>query len=205
MGALYQETTACPVPDRCNTKGRHTGQSMTSDDELWQALYRRYGDEVRGWIQSNYQCGYDEAEDLLQQAFLHLLSVAEPAKIDNPRAFLYRTARNLAVDAKRRQVIRQGYQQTRIAENSCQPDDADLSRSDSPEQTVISREKLVMLQSIIDELPARRRRAFLMNRVQQMDFAAIARELGISRDGVKKHVYRALEICQQRLSEQYPE
>lgn len=179
---------------------------MTSDDELWQTLYRRYGDEVRCWIRTTYRWSHEESEDLLQQAFVHLLAVAEPHKIENPRAFLYRTARNLAIDAKRRRNVQQDYNEALKTENVfCTENTWTPGGAGSPEQTVMSREKLKLLQTIIRELPPKRRRAFLMNRVQQMDFAAIAKALGISRDGVKKHVYRALEICQKRLEEHYPE
>jgi len=57
-------------------------------------------DNVRGLILYSRQWADREAEDVVQEAFLKLLSASPPP--DDPKAWLYRVVRNAAIDRMRK-------------------------------------------------------------------------------------------------------
>ncbi|HEY0339863.1 MAG TPA: sigma factor, partial [Steroidobacteraceae bacterium] len=46
-----------------------------------------------------------EARDVAQEAYVRLLSLDEPGAVSYLRAFLFKTAANIAVDRRRREVV----------------------------------------------------------------------------------------------------
>src|ERR1700753_1387233 len=64
------------------------------------ALFQAYSRSVRNHVAAIVD-RLDVAEELTQEAFLRLLS-SDRAHLDSPRGFLFRTARNLALDHVRR-------------------------------------------------------------------------------------------------------
>jgi len=59
-----------------------------------------WNEHVRGLILYARQWADREAEDVVQEAFLKLLSATPPP--DNPKAWLYRVVRNAALDRRRK-------------------------------------------------------------------------------------------------------
>ena len=43
-----------------------------------------------------------DVEDVVQETYVRLCQVDEPAKIQNPKSYLFKTARNLALDVVKR-------------------------------------------------------------------------------------------------------
>ena len=68
-------------------------------------LFHQYYDELYAFLTARLRCR-EEAADIIQDAYVRMLSVQHPEEIRQPRAFLYKTAVNLMVDAFRRQQIR---------------------------------------------------------------------------------------------------
>ena len=125
------------------------------------------------------------AEDLVHQAFVHLLRQTDPTIASGP-AYLTTTVRNLALnhlrDAKRRG-------ETPLS-------DLDLEQladgRPSPEASAIFRCELQRILSAIARLPERRREAFVLSRMEELSYDEIARRMGISRNTVISHVVAAL-------------
>lgn len=151
--------------------------------ELLRFLTRRTGDVER-------------AADVAQDTFLRLSAMPSGAvDIQNPRAFVYRVAGNLAVDAMRRE----GRSQARFAgpdAGSVVPDP-----QAGPEGVVLARDRLRQLEAALDELPPNARLALLLNRVDGRTFAEIASQLGVSQSMVAKYIAQALRHCRDRLRE----
>lgn len=155
--------------------------------ELLRFLARRIGDS-------------DRAADVAQETFLRLATAsALPPSIDNPRAYLYRVAGNLATDAARSEVRRAG--RTATVDHA----DALPDPTPSPEAALLARERLAILDEALARLPAKPRRALLMSRVEGLTFAEIAAELGVSESMVAKYVAQALRACRDQLREAYRE
>lgn len=173
-------------------------RAVTSQKQLWSELYNKYQSELVHYLQGKWRKEPDDASDIAHQAFERFMTVAEPQGIQQPRAYLYQLARNLVVDGLRREKVRVEHAQR---EEPLQ----EVAATDSALQSVLGDEQLQSLQQIIEKLPAKRRRAFVLNRVYQMSYQEIAEEMGISPDGVKKHVLRALETCQEHLQKRFEE
>ena len=65
----------------------------------------------------------------------------------------------------------------------------------------VGRQFLGLISSALWSMPHKRRRLLLMNRVDGLSYAEIARREGLSATVVKKHVAKALAGCQQALRE----
>ena len=149
--------------------------------ELLRFLTRRTGDAER-------------AADLAQDTFVRLSAMpAGNVDIENPRAFVYRVAGNLAIDAMRREARIQAHFATSEV-GSVVPD----SKA-TPEGVALARDQLRRLEAALDELPPNPRLALLLNRVEGRTFAEIAGQLGVSQSMVAKYIALALRHCRDRL------
>jgi RNA polymerase sigma-70 factor (ECF subfamily) len=133
------------------------------------------------------------AEDLTQDAFVRLQASGR-SELDSPRGFLFRTARNLALDHLRRagRVPMDALDDTAAAQL------ADAAAS--PEEQVAAREELAIMRTIILELPPKCRQAFLLVRLEGLSHREVAAEMGLSQTMVRKHLARALGHIQARLA-----
>lgn len=136
----------------------------------------------------------DRAADLAQDTYLRLATL-RPANVDieNPRAFVYRVAGNLAIDTLRREGrIATDFTFLEAGEGVADP-------APSPEASVSARERLRRLEWALDELPAKPRLALLLSRVEGRSFAEIARQLDVSESMVAKYIAQALRHCRDEL------
>ncbi len=123
------------------------------------------------------------AEDLLQTAFVRMLSYQEP--VANPDNFLMRVAGNVAIDQDRRE-------RTRRAE-PLSVDLHEMLRSDDPlpDEALDARRRLEAVTAALDSLPERTRRIFLMHRLDGYKYREIAELEAISISAVEKHIAKA--------------
>ena len=137
-----------------------------------------------------------EAEDVTQEAYLRICSAGGTAALENPKAFLFKTAANLATDLRRRQRVRHSVQ-------GPAPEPGGLDNIAgviaTPEQIVSDRQRLALLEQSIRRLPAKCRTVFVLHRFQGLPYAEIADALGITVHAVEKHIVRALKRCQDDL------
>jgi len=171
-------------------------KTKKTQKQLWTELYANYQAELVHYLQSKWFKQKHDANDITQQAFERFMLVAEPERIEKPRAYLYQLVRNLTVDGLRRDKVR--YEHAR--QEAVNEEPASIG---SPLNEVLNTEQLEFLQKIIETLPAKRRRAFVLSRVYQMTYAEISDDMGISVEGVKKHVLRALSTCQEHLANRF--
>ena len=137
----------------------------------------------------------DTAADLTQETFLRYAEHrrGNGAMVIHERAYLYRTARNLAIDHSRKLAR----QRTDTVANE------DLARmpADSPslDHAADARQKLDRLRTAVEELPERTRQVFVLGRLEGLTHREIAHRLAISESSVQKHLARALQHVMQRL------
>jgi RNA polymerase sigma-70 factor (ECF subfamily) len=140
------------------------------------------------------RCGSgDEAEDVLQELYVHLTRQEDAVRIDNPVAYLHRIAINLARDARRgRDRARRRDEQWADASQTVLGMDAIVEYPDA-EAVYDGRERLARLASAIAGLPPQCRRVFTLHKLQGLTHAEVAASLGISRSAVEKHMHVALK------------
>ena len=155
-------------------------------------LYARHWGELCRYIKRRFGPGPPDPEDVAQDAFVRLASIDNRAGIDNPRAYLFRTAHNILVDEHRRLTLRR----VRSTDTKAQP----ASDDRTPERVLMARERLDILKASLREMPTVRRRSFLLNRLQGLSCAAIARMTGYSESAIKKHIDLTLRDLEAALS-----
>lgn len=155
-------------------------------------LYARHWNELCHYIRRRFGVGPPDPEDVAQETFIKFASLENRDAIDNPRAYLYRTAHNLLIDERRRLTLR----------NKSTGDIETLSVSDdrTPERVLVGKERLDVLTRTLLAMPDARRRSFMLNRLHGLSAAAIARMTGYSDSAVKKHIGLALSELEAALT-----
>jgi len=116
----------------------------------------------------------EQAEDVLQDAYLKLSALRLDASVKQPLAYCFQVVRNLAIDHRRR-----GQLETQLFAD----DETGLhvpSPRGTPEQYAINRQNLGVIGQVLDGLPARTRQAFEMYRLGGLKQREIGERLGVS-------------------------
>lgn len=145
-------------------------------DDIVRFLARRTGDVER-------------AADIAQDTYLRLAAIKLDSCVENERAYVYRVAGNLAVDAIRRDGRRAAWL------TGYEPDEEIADPRPSPERTAIDRDRLRHLEQAMEALPAKARLALLMFRVDGHTHREIAERLDVSESMVAKYIAQALRHC----------
>lgn len=171
------------------------GPLAADNDRSLGDYYREYQQELCRYATSKFGLGAAEAEDVVQAAFARFAQLAEAdkAEVENVRAFLYRTVNNASIDQLRRNQVRRSFAQSLEGDPEREIDNA------GPERIAVGRQLLGVISRTLWKMPHKRRRLLLMNRVDGLSYAEIARREGLSATVVKKHVAKALAACQAEL------
>lgn len=181
--------------------GQHAGTAAAPEDRETDAeLLRRIrlGDEraLEAVFRAHYatMCAVvrrivfapDVAEELVQDVFFKLWTKREHlAEIDALKTYLYRAARNTALNHLRRQKLELAHEEREAAKGE--------PMSESTDDSASAGELTEAVQAAINRLPARCREVFLMSRDGGLTYGEIARELGISIKTVETQMGRALK------------
>jgi RNA polymerase sigma-70 factor (ECF subfamily) len=135
----------------------------------------------------------ESAEDIIQESFIILSREIQQQHIDNPRAFLFRVAKNLAFDLLKHKKVTDNYAQVQypILESTIE--------APSIEQLMANNQDIDLMRQVIDELPPRCRDTFILNKMHEMSYGEVAQHTGISESGVEKHIMKGLRHCRNRL------
>lgn len=143
-------------------------------------------------------CFGDDADDLIQDACLKLARYELTHAVAHPDAFLFRAARNLAIDAHR---VRRNHGQTVLIEEAeAEAEVACQGQSASPtEETVLDWERTAHMLMVLDELPPLTRELFVAHLFDGKSYPEIASSNGIGVRTVRTHVTKAMLILMRRL------
>jgi len=133
---------------------------------------------LRAWLRSRFSAECD-LDDVVQEAFVRVLRARERDEVRAPKAFLFATARNLAVDRLRRRQV--------VPMNSLTEIDA-LSVLDGGEgipEAVARTEEIELLTRAIQSLPERCRQVLTLRKIYGLSQKAIAAQLGITEHTVE--------------------
>lgn len=153
-------------------------------------LYADYFDELKAYIVKKFGTGPPEPEEAAQATFVRMAALEEPEKIDNPRGYLFATAKNIIADHHRRTGRRDAYR----AEMEARAADGEMSVI-SPERVLIGKERFEVFKSAVASMPLQRRRIFLLCRVEGRSCEEVAQRFGMSVGAVHKHISRAVKDC----------
>lgn len=150
------------------------------DSQLFhlQAKLKRY---LRRFLERS-----EDIEDIAQESFVRVLEAGSKGEIAYPKAYLYRTACNLALNAIGRKAYR--------LENSIEDLFASdvISEGPSLEDQVSAQRRFERFCHAVSELPEQCRKTLVLRKVYGYSQREVAETLGISISTVEKHLAKGL-------------
>jgi len=152
--------------------------------ELYRALERPLYNVVYRWLWDRM-----ESQDVVQEAFLRCWRARDRIRAEGFKAFVFRTALNLAANRRRRRKL------WRLVSLDLLSDELPDARNGEP---ALSRR----MQRAIDELPDRLKRVLLLCELAGMSYGEVASVTGVREGTVGSRRNRALALLRKRLEPQ---
>ncbi|MCH6257541.1 sigma-70 family RNA polymerase sigma factor [Puniceicoccaceae bacterium K14] len=144
--------------------------------------------ELRSWLSARFGSA-GEVDDMIQEVFSRILKAHESGPIANPRAFLFVTARNLALNQLRHMRYERPGGAREIDPLSIVAD------VNSPPEAVAKEEELQQLIQAIQSLPKRCRQVVTLRKIYGLSQKEVAKRLGISVHTVEAQGSIGLRKC----------
>lgn len=138
---------------------------------------------------------HQAAEDVTQEAYVRVSKAVEGGTVEHIEAFLFQTARNLALNYKRSRQIRGAVELDDIAGT-----DVETIASPLQEAEIIHRERLRLLEEAVSRLPDRAQRVWILSKVEKWSYPRIAEHLGVSPNTVFNDLKMAHAYCMEALA-----
>jgi RNA polymerase sigma factor (sigma-70 family) len=154
--------------------------------ELVERLFQEHNDSLLRFLSTRLR-SYQEAREVAQEAYVRLLMLDSPGAVSYLRAFLFKIAANLAVDRMRSRRSEERHTTFTFFETR--------TPAASAEQVVAGLEDCALLQRLLEELPLKCRRAFMLNRFHGLGIAEIAKDLHTTERSVRRYIVQAMVHC----------
>jgi RNA polymerase sigma-70 factor (ECF subfamily) len=165
------------MPPESTDEGRWFAENLLAHEPL-----------LRSWLQSRFGAALP-VNDIIQEAYLRVVQVRRTSPVNAPKAFLFATARNLALNATRHARVRGEHLTQAVDESELLDEDSNVR------ETVAKYEELEILTQAIQALPDRCRQIFTLRKVYGLSQADIARRLDISARTVNAQLTIGLNKC----------
>lgn len=143
---------------------------------------------------ARFAASREDASDLVQDTYLRVMDRISMSRFDGEaRAYLFRTATNLARDHYRRQKFR--------AHASLEeaPEETLRATEPTPDEIISADQVTATLRAAIRDMPEGARAVFLLARSREMPYEDIAKQLGVGRRTVERRVAEAVAFLAARL------
>lgn len=139
-----------------------------------------------------------DAEDLAQEAFVRAFAAEAAQPITSPKAFLFRVARNLALNERAKAANATTVPLEDFADSPVLEDVGQVALEDEMD----ARQRVRMLAQAMASLPPQCSKVFLLRKVYGLSYKEIADRLGISVSTAEKHAALGLLRCSEHLRRQ---
>ena len=176
--AFRRKLQAVPQPESAST--------ADADRAYVTLLFNKYRVALQRYLSRLVPA--EDAAELVQETYFRLLRHGKVVPIEAmARAFLFRTATNLARDHRRRRVAR-------LADQHLQFDDHEkIEAHQGPDEHLAGEQTLAVLERLIADLPRDTRMVFVLHRFRDMSYPQIARVMGLSARTVARKMAEAIE------------
>jgi len=167
--------------------GSAPNQGPEERSALITRLFREHNESLIRYLALRLK-SQEEAKEVAQEAYVRLLNLDRPGAIGFLRAFLFRTATNLAIDRIRHeQTSRQLARTGRFLE--------EFGPGPSPEQSVAGEQECDWRKSCSKSCLPNGQRAFFLHKICGLGFSEIAAQMGLRERMVRNYVVRAVLYC----------
>lgn len=163
-----------------------------SRDQLVERLFNEHNESLLRFLRMRLRSD-EEAKEVAQEAYVRLLQLDHPEAVSYFRAFLFKTATNIAIDRLRRDTLDQKRLTLSFFEQA----------APSAEHTETQRDLLRRVGDCLEELPPKCRKAFLLSRIYGVSTVDIAAQMRLTTRMIRMYLVRATLHCQDRLSGGY--
>ncbi|MBL9206699.1 MAG: RNA polymerase sigma factor [Opitutaceae bacterium] len=149
---------------------------------------------LRAWLRQRFERQVD-IDDIVQEAYVRIVRARETSAFTAPKAFLFATARNLALDRLRRHEVSRTDFLGEIDTLNV------LDECDGIPETVARNQELALLTEAIQSLPDRCRQILTLRKLYGLSHREIAERLGLSESTVANQITIGIEKCTDYFSE----
>jgi RNA polymerase sigma-70 factor (ECF subfamily) len=151
---------------------------------------------LRSWLRSAFPA--IDVDDVVQEAYCRISTLDGVSHIDDPRQYLFRTARNVVLEQLRRDRIVSIEAATGLAEL----EQAAEGEHSNPERVTSDRRMLARVEHLIAMLSERGRQVFRMRKIEGLSQRDISSQLGISESVVENEISRSLDWIVRALTQE---
>lgn len=149
-------------------------------------LIASYSRALRRYFTKRVPIG--EVDDLVQEVLTNLQGRQKNSEIENIQGYMFTIAANVLARRYRKNTLA-------VLNPDKAPEQVDPI---SPERILIGQQNLAAALAVIRNLPARTRQVFILHRFEEMTYARIASQLGVSVSAVEKHIMLALKALHEQ-------
>jgi RNA polymerase sigma factor (sigma-70 family) len=177
---------------QCEQEGERAllQQLRRSDPVALNELLEREWNELVGFAYRHTD-SLENAEDIAQESFVRLWASRKEWNTNgSARAILYRIARNLAIDERRKRLVRNRTTNLDLPQN----------RTATPLEITEESELTHEFDAALEKLPEREREIFLLSRHQGLTYAEIAEVMQLAPQTVANLLHRVLDQLRRDLA-----
>jgi len=163
-------------------------------EDIVNDIYKNYNSGLRRYLARHIYC-VEDRDEIAQEVFIRLIRHPKLEELEPSMALLCKIASNIIKDRFRRQAVRKANAHVSMTA-------MDLPSSGfSPEQLVCSEEGIDVMRKVYNNLDKNCQRAFTLHRFVGLTYAQIAKEMGISKRTVCKHISNAVLKMREQIGE----
>lgn len=155
-------------------------------------IYDAHFDEILRFLKRRI-VNPSDALELAQDVFCNSISAFSKSEVEQPRAYLFRAARNITYNWKQREFNAKSSVHFSI-------DDDDglevVCSAPSPEKAAYTRQRLALVEKAIEAMPEKRRMVFVLVRFEDHSYAQAAKYMGLTVKSVEYHIREAVKDLQ---------
>ena len=148
----------------------------TNSRTVFNYIYYKFGDE-------------EKSHDAVQEAFIKLWENCAKVTPEKARAYLYTVANNLYLNVIKAEKVRLKYADRH----------SNTTTQESPEYVLEEKQFQQKLEDALNSLPENQRTTFLLNRIDGLKYAEIAKMEAVSVKAIEKRMHLALKALRKKI------
>ena len=180
-----QPTVTPPSPVPVQTRELEQADARWFAEEV-----HPHGSQLKGYLRNRFPAVRD-VDDLVQESYLRIWKARVTHPIQSAKAFLFRIACNLALDAARHQQVSPIEAMGGLADLSGMEDKPGVV------ETMTREEKGKLLGQALGSLPARCREIVFLHKIKGLSQRAVADHLGLSEKTVANQITLGVKRCEE--------
>lgn len=167
--------------ERENQANAETASPGEESRHLWvERLFREHNASLVKFLRTRLRSN-EEAREVAQEAYVRLLQLDQPQAVSYFRAFLFKTAGNIAIDRLRKDARDRNRTVFPFFE----------VETPSTEKSESQRETIRRVSESLDDLPPKCRKAFLLSRIYGMTTREVASQMHMTTRMIRNYLVQA--------------